>query len=239
MTGPGVVLSSAVVTGASRGIGLAIAGALVARGVRVAMLARSADRLRAERSRLGPLAVDVPVDLTTDASVDHALRTVESSLGLPDAIVSCAGVFPMARIGSAPATQFESTLASNLIGPYRLIHAYVPRLRQRGRGHLVTIGSVADRVAYPENAAYAASKFGTRAVHEVLRAELRGSGVRATLVSPGPVNTPLWDSIDPDARSDLPSRSDMLVPEDVADAVVWVLTRPARVNIDELRLTHQ
>ena len=66
-------------------------------------------------------------------------------------------------------------------------------MRERRRGHIVTIGSIADRVAFAENGAYAASKFGLRALHEVLRAELRGSGVRATLVSPGPVDTTLWD----------------------------------------------
>ena len=101
----------------------------------------------------------------------------------------------------------------------------------------MSVGSVADRVAYPENAAYAASKYGARAVHEVLREELRGTGVRVSLVSPGPVNTAMWNVIDPDGRAGFPKRHQMLSAEEVADAVTWVVTRPVRVNIDELRLT--
>ena len=106
----------------------------------------------------------------------------------------------------------------------------------RGSGHVVTIGSVADRVAYPENVAYAAAKFGVRAVHEVLREELRGSGVRTSLVSPGPVDTAIWDAIDPDNRPGFTPRARMLRPEAVADAVAYVLTRAPETNIDELRL---
>jgi NADP-dependent 3-hydroxy acid dehydrogenase YdfG len=89
----------------------------------------------------------------------------------------------------------------------------------------------------PENAAYAASKFGLRGLHEVLRAELRGSGVRASLVSPGPVDTPLWDPVDPDRRPGFTPRALMLSPEAVADAVIYVLSQPAEVNVDELRLS--
>ncbi len=98
------------------------------------------------------------------------------------------------------------------------------------------MGSVADRRAFPGNAAYAASKFGLRGLHEVLREELRGTGVRATLVSPGPVDTPLWDPLDPDTREGFTPRAAMLGAADVADAILWAVTRPAAVNVDELRL---
>jgi NADP-dependent 3-hydroxy acid dehydrogenase YdfG len=101
----------------------------------------------------------------------------------------------------------------------------------------VNIGSIADRVAFPENGAYAASKFGLRGLHEVLRAELRGSGVRATLVSPGPVDTSLWDEIDPDHRPGFAPRSSMLSADAVAQAVIYVVTQPAEINVDELRLS--
>jgi NADP-dependent 3-hydroxy acid dehydrogenase YdfG len=102
---------------------------------------------------------------------------------------------------------------------------------------VVTIGSIADRVVFPDNGAYAASKFGLRALHEVMRAELRGSGVRATLVSPGPVDTPLWDPIGPDARPGFTPRAAMLAADAVADAILYAVTRPPSVNVDELRLT--
>jgi NADP-dependent 3-hydroxy acid dehydrogenase YdfG len=111
-------------------------------------------------------------------------------------------------------------------------------MKSERAGHVVTIGSIADRSTFAENSAYAASKFGARAMHEVLRAELKGSGVRATLVSPGPVDTRLWDDLDPDNRPGFTPRSEMLSPDAVAQAVEFVLRRPADVNIDELRLSH-
>jgi NADP-dependent 3-hydroxy acid dehydrogenase YdfG len=110
-------------------------------------------------------------------------------------------------------------------------------MRARKRGHIVTIGSIADRVAFPENGAYAASKFGLRALHEVLRAELRGSGVRTTLVSPGPVDTSLWDAIDTETRAGFTPRRQMLSTRAVADAVRYVVSQPDDVNVDELRLS--
>jgi NADP-dependent 3-hydroxy acid dehydrogenase YdfG len=110
-------------------------------------------------------------------------------------------------------------------------------MRTRASGHLVTIGSIADRTAFPGNAAYAASKFGLRALHEVLRAELRGSGVRVSLVSPGPVDTPLWDAVEA-TTSGLTPRTEMLSADDVASAVQFVVAAPATLNVDELRLSH-
>jgi NADP-dependent 3-hydroxy acid dehydrogenase YdfG len=101
----------------------------------------------------------------------------------------------------------------------------------------VTIGSIADRAAFPENGAYAASKFGLRALHEVLLAELRGSGVRATLVSPGPVDTALWDEVNPDQREGFTPRARMLSAAGVAAAVRFAITQPAGMNVDELRLS--
>ncbi|MFN8571886.1 MAG: SDR family oxidoreductase [Gemmatimonadaceae bacterium] len=228
---------SAVVTGASRGIGLAVAQAFVTLGLRVALVARSADALGQRAAALGSGAMAFPCDLTSVSSVELAVSNIRAAFGIPDILVSCAGIFPLASVAQTSGDEFALAMQTNLVGPFRLLHAFAPAMRERGRGHIVTVGSVADRTAYPENAAYAASKFGARAVHEVLREELRGSGVRTTLVSPGPVNTSIWDAIDPDHRPGFPSRSAMLVPQDVSDAVVWAVTRPAHVNVDELRLT--
>jgi NADP-dependent 3-hydroxy acid dehydrogenase YdfG len=109
-------------------------------------------------------------------------------------------------------------------------------LKAAGRGCFITVGSVADHVGFPENAAYAASKYGLRGLHETLVAEYRGSGVRLTLVSPGPTDTALWEPFDPDRRPGVPRRADMLRPADVAAAVLFVATRPPHVLIDWLRL---
>jgi NADP-dependent 3-hydroxy acid dehydrogenase YdfG len=112
-------------------------------------------------------------------------------------------------------------------------------MKKRRTGHVVTIGSVADRTIYTGNAAYSAAKFGVRAMHEVLRAELRGTGVRATLVSPAATDTEIWNTVSVTDPAGKPhSERPLLDPEDVVRAVMFALTQPERVNIDELRLSH-
>lgn len=228
----------AVVTGASRGIGLATARALAGAGARVAMLARHADALAAAARDVGERAVAIPCDVTDRASVTGALAYIANEVDeAPAILVNNAGLFTLARVEDTAPADFHAAVEVNLVAPFLLARAFLPEMRARGRGHIVTVGSVADRHAYPENGAYAASKFGARALHEVMRAELRGTGVRATLVSPGPTDTPMWDPIAPETRPGFSPRSAMLRPEAVAEAILFAVTRAPEVNVDELRLT--
>jgi NADP-dependent 3-hydroxy acid dehydrogenase YdfG len=229
---------TAVVTGASRGIGLAVARRLVGHGMRVAMLARDGDRLRAAAKPLGAMALALPCDVRDAHALSNAIERVRSQLGAaPDVLVNNAGMFKLATVDTVDPQEFAETIETNLIAPFRLVRAFLPEMRERQRGHIVSIGSIADHAAFPENGAYAASKFGLRGLHEVLRAELIGSGVRATLISPGPVNTALWDDVNPDARPGFSPRSAMLAPDAVAAAVMFALTQADDVNIDEMRLS--
>ena len=216
---------------------MCIARALIREGAQVAMLARTRVDLQREASVLGERAVVVPCDLSLRTDVERALDVVAEVMGLPDIVVNNAGAFTLGTVGTLPDDAMERLLALNLVAPFRLTNAWVPLMRARGSGHLVTIGSSADRSTRPENAAYAASKFGIRAMHQVLREELAGSGIRVSLVSPGPVDTSLWDRIAPDTRPGFTPRASMLRADAVADAVLWVVTRPSTVNVDELRLT--
>ncbi len=235
-SGPGLLAGRvAIVTGASRGIGHAIATALVAAGARVAMLARGADALRASAEPLGALAI--PCDVADEASVLAAIERVRRELAAPEIVVNNAGLFSLAPLESQTTAALRATLDINLVAPFILARAVIPTMRAAGRGHIVTIGSIADRATFPENGAYAASKFGARAMHQVMRAELHGTGVRTTLVSPGPVDTPLWDAIGPDDRAGFTPRARMLPASAVAEAVVFALTRDSAVNVDELRLS--
>jgi len=230
--------TTCVVTGASRGIGLAIARALVARGVRVALIARTEGTLREAANTLGSNALAVPCDVArADAVTAVNVRIREAFGGAPDLIVNNAGAFEITPVEAVDPDSFSSTLETNLVAPLRFIHAFLGDMRARGSGHIVTIGSIADREVFPGNAAYAASKHGMRALHEVLRLETRGTGVRATLISPAQVDTPLWDAIDPDDREGFTPRAQMLGPDAVAAAVVYVVTQPNDVNVDELRLS--
>jgi NADP-dependent 3-hydroxy acid dehydrogenase YdfG len=120
--------------------------------------------------------------------------------------------------------------------PFAVAKAFLPAMREAGRGTFITVGSVADHVGFPENAAYAASKYGLRGLHETLVAEYKDTGVRLSLVSPGATDTAVWDPFNPDQRKGFMPRAGMLRPADVADAILFVATRPAHVHIDWLRL---
>lgn len=229
---------SALVTGASRGIGFAIAKTLAAAGAHVHMIARTKADIESAAQNLGENAVAHVCDITDQTSVEQMARKVlDRSGGTLDVLVNSAGVFPLVAVAEMNSADFENTVHTNLVGPFRVLNAFLPAMRERGIGHIVTVGSVADRAILPGNGAYSASKFGQRALHEVLRTELINAGVRSTLISPSATDTPIWDQIDPDNRPGFPSRADMLKAEDVADAVLWALTRKSHVNIDELRLS--
>jgi NAD(P)-dependent dehydrogenase (short-subunit alcohol dehydrogenase family) len=160
---------------------------------------------------------------------------VTDAWGTPDILVNNAGGFLLAPLEQTSPAEFDAQLAANLRAPFLVARAFLPAMRERG-GRLITIGSIADHRAFAENAAYAAAKFGLRGLHEVLREEYRSTPVRCTLLSPGPTDTAVWDPVDPDNRPGFVPRHAMLRPEDVADAILWLATRPAHVDVECLRM---
>jgi NADP-dependent 3-hydroxy acid dehydrogenase YdfG len=230
---------SAIVTGASRGIGAEIARQLAGAGARVALAARNRPRLDKLAAELGASAVPVECDVTDPSSVAAAgARVREAFGGPPDIIVNNAGIFKMAPVESMAPEDFITSVRTIVIGPFLVLHEFLAEMKERKSGHVVTIGSAGDRQIFAGNAAYNAGKFGLRAMHEVLRLELRGTGVRATLISPTSVDTEIWDEHDTEsAASNLPRRKQMLRPDAVSRAVMFALTQPPAVNVDELRLS--
>jgi NADP-dependent 3-hydroxy acid dehydrogenase YdfG len=231
---------TAVVTGASRGIGAGIAEALATKGVRVVLVARTEAKLKERAARIkGSIAVTC--DVTDPKSVERATKRIAGELkGAPDILVNNAGIFRVAIVEDTTPESFIETINTNLVGPFLFVRAFLAEMKTRQRGHIVTIGSVADRTIYTGNAAYSAAKFGLRAIHEVLRAELRGTGVRTSLISPAAADTEIWNSVtvtDPAGKPH--SKRPMLDPDDVVGAVIFALTQPERVNVDELRLSHR
>jgi NAD(P)-dependent dehydrogenase (short-subunit alcohol dehydrogenase family) len=218
----------ALVTGASRGIGAATAEALRAAGARVVRVARALPP--------GDGFLDLAADLTDPAQVDALAERVRGDVGPPDLVVSNAGGFLLRPLAQTTMAEFDAQVAINLRAAFAVARAFLPMLRDAGRGTFITVGSVADHVGFPENAAYAASKYGLRGLHETLLAEFRGTGVRLTLISPGPTDTDIWAPFDPDRRAGFPRRAEMLRPADVADAVLFIATRPPHVLVDWLRL---
>lgn len=220
----------AVVTGASRGIGRVVADRLEEEGAKVAGLARTLE------DRLTETRCDLRCDVTQVDEVRGAVERVVSTFGVPHIVVNNAGAFLLKPLAETTPEEFALQVDVNLFAPFLVLRELLPRLARDGTAHVLTIGSVVDHRPYAGNAAYGASKYGVRGLHEVLAEELRGSGIRSTLVSPGATDTKLWESLGPDERSDVPSRKDMLLPSDVADAVLFALTRPAHVNVEWIRV---
>ncbi len=226
---------TAIVTGASRGIGLAVSRELVREGAWVGMVARTEADVTRVAEEVGGEAI--AGDVSSPAAV-HALTTyVAEVLGMaPDLVVNCAGSFSIAPLAEAEPQALTDMLATNLAGPFLLMRAFLPAMLERRSGHFISIGSVAGRRPMPGNAAYSASKFGLRGIHEVLSEEIRGTGVRATLIEPEATDTPLWNALDPDSSDTLPSRSAMLTAEDVARAVLFAAAQPEGTEIGTLSL---
>jgi NAD(P)-dependent dehydrogenase (short-subunit alcohol dehydrogenase family) len=220
----------AVVTGASRGIGAAVADLLAGEGAQVVRVARSLTS--GSRGNFH----DVPCDLTAPAEVSRLGIRILTQHGAPDIVVSNAGAFLLRPLEDTDPVELQQQLAVNLAAPFHIARAFLPAMREAGKGSFISVGSAADHIGYPENSAYAASKYGLRGLHETLLAEYKGSGVRLTLVSPGPTDTGIWDQADPENRPGFTPRSGMLRSDDVAEAILFVATRPPHVLIDWLRL---
>jgi NADP-dependent 3-hydroxy acid dehydrogenase YdfG len=230
---------TAVVTGASRGIGAAISSALAGKGARVILVGRNESRLKEAAGRLKE-SIPIICDVSDPKSVEKAAKQIKSELGAaPDILVNNAGIFGVSLVEETATDFFVDTINTNLVGPFLFVRAFLSDMKTRRNGHIVTIGSIADRSIFTGNAAYSAAKFGLRAVHEVLRAELRETGVRVSLISPAATDTEIWDTVtvtDPAGKPH--SKRPMLDRNDVVAAVLFALTQPDRVNIDELRLSH-
>jgi len=166
--------------------------------------------------------------------VDH----IRNAFGdAPDLLINNAGIFNPKPLHVLTGEEFEREMKINLIAPFFVLRALLPVWREQHRGHVIMLGSVADRSIFADNGAYSASKFGVRAMHEVLRAETKGTGVRTTLISPGATDTPIWNTVMLSPEGRFPPRDQMLAADAVADAVIWAATRPASVNVDELRIS--
>jgi NADP-dependent 3-hydroxy acid dehydrogenase YdfG len=211
----------AVVTGASRGIGLACARALAEAGASVVRLARSL----ADGTHDG--FHDFACDLTDSRQVVSATTRLLGEWGTPHILVNNAGDFLL--------KPFERP-ASNVKASFLVGEALLPAMVGAGRGSVITIGCSSEHHAYPENAANPASKLGLSGLHEALVAEYRESGLRFTLVSPGPTDTQFWDSAGPDHRPGSRKRAEMLHADDVAEAVLFAATRHSRATIEWLRI---
>ena len=181
-----------MVTGSSRGIGLAIAAAAWARGARVGLIARSADDLEHAAARLGgPIEGKIATaaaDVSSRADLEGALTDIESRIGPIGVLVNNAGIGAYGPFGESDLDSLEHALSVNYLGTVYGTRAVLPAMVERHGGHIVNIASVAGRIATPGESAYSASKFAVVGFTQCIAMELRGSGVGVTMVLPGPVD---------------------------------------------------
>jgi NADP-dependent 3-hydroxy acid dehydrogenase YdfG len=230
---------TAVVTGASSGIGAATARALAKAGFAVTVGARRLDRLEAVAEEIGGTAL--ALDVTDPASVERFVTGVlERSGSLSLLVNNAGGAIGLDRLEVSDDSSWETMFATNVLGVVRVTRALLPALVASGAGHIVNVGSTAGRETYPGGSGYTAAKHGLKALTETLRLELLGRPVRVTEVAPGLVGETEFSLVrfagDAERARAVYRGLTPLTPEDVADAIVWAATRPAHVNIDEIVL---
>jgi NADP-dependent 3-hydroxy acid dehydrogenase YdfG len=229
------VLRTAVVTGASSGIGAATARALAGADFHVWCAARRADRIEPLAEQIAGSAVIC--DVTDPASVAALAEAVGEPLHV--LVNNAGGAFGADPVATADPEQWRAMYDVNVLGTLHVTQALLPALRASGDGLIVNVGSTAGRVAYEGGGGYTAAKHGTQVLTETLRLELNGEPIRISEIAPGMVRTDEFalvrfegDAAKADAvYAGVP---DPLVAEDVADAIAWIATRPSHVNIDEL-----
>jgi NAD(P)-dependent dehydrogenase (short-subunit alcohol dehydrogenase family) len=231
----------AIVTGGSRGIGLATARALIETGIRVAITATSDDTLRTGAAALeqvaGPDAVlPIRVDVRRQDEVERAIDTVIGRFGGLDVLVNNAGIGIFRSVTEMTADEWHRVMETNLTGVFYCCRAALPHLRARGGGWIVNISSLSSTGPFADGSAYCASKAGLNAFTEALMQEVRQDGVRVACVLPGSVRTdfgrrsPAADDPSPGSGSSRASSRDewKLAPEDVAQAVAGLIGYPRR-----------
>ena len=233
---------TAVVTGAASGMGQATARLLAAHGVRVALLARRAERLTELAAKIeadGGQAMAVTADITDQASVDAAVERVHAGYGRVDLVVNSAGVMLPNPVTDGRADEWQRMLDTNVTGALRVIRAFTPDLiavAQDGRtADLVNISSIGAHIAFPNYAVYGATKAALTYLSESLRTELGPRDVRITNIEPGLTSTELGDHID---NAELSGQLDGmfhaligLSADDIADLIAFTTSRPRHVNL--------
>ncbi|MDQ6737196.1 MAG: SDR family NAD(P)-dependent oxidoreductase [Gemmatimonadota bacterium] len=238
--------SVALVTGASSGIGAATARSLAAAGATVTLAARRADRLEelaAEIRASGGKALVQETDVTDRTQATEAVEATVRELGSLDIVINNAGVMLLGQIEGAPMEEWERMVHINLLGLMYTAHAALPHLIEAaGAGRrkvadMINISSVAGRVARSGAGVYNLTKFGVGAFTESLRQEVTRRHVRVGLVEPGAVDTELTTHLRPEVREQSKKRfgdMEILQADDIAEAIVYVVTRPRRMAVNEI-----
>ncbi|MDP8947253.1 MAG: SDR family NAD(P)-dependent oxidoreductase [Actinomycetota bacterium] len=228
----------AVVTGASSGIGEATVRALAAEGATVVAGARRKERLDGLVEEVGRKAIAIECDVTDESQAHNLVQRAVEEYGRIDILVNNAGVMLLSTVGKGLSDQWRQMFEVNVMGLLYATDAAIGHMKEQDSGHLVNISSVAGRkVTRDSSGVYAGTKHAVNAISEGLRQELLENNVRVTIVGPGAVDTELPDHItDEEAREGLRGllKLERLQAEDIADAIVYAVTQPERVSVNEI-----
>ncbi len=229
---------TALITGASSGIGEVTARALVAVGMKVALAARREDRLHALAVELGPAAMTVPMDVTDKNNVSAGVQTVLNDWGQIDVLVNNAGLMPLSFIRNLHTDEWDRMVDVNIKGVLHATAAVLPHMLERKSGHIVNISSLAGRRVFPSGSVYCGTKFFVNAFSDGLRMELSPKdNIRVTIIEPARTKSELTQHItDNDVKEFFGAGSKwrILDAEDIANAIVYAVTQPPHVNVNEI-----
>lgn len=226
----------ALITGASSGIGKSTAIALAQQGIHLALVSRNQAKLAEVVHQVTTYGVDAkayPVDLADVQHVTTAISAIANEIGAIDILVNNAGMGYTGSLAETPLSAWQQVLDLNLTSVLQCTQAILPGMRKQQRGTIINVISIAGHQAFPNWGAYCVSKFGLVALTKTLAAEERPNGIRVVAISPGSVNTPIWDTETVDADFD---RSRMLTPEIVAQTIVYAALLPEQAVIEDLTL---
>ncbi|WP_322763513.1 SDR family oxidoreductase [Staphylococcus epidermidis] len=219
----------AVVTGASSGIGEAIAKKLSQQGASIVLVGRNEQRLNEIAQQLNNPAKVVTADVTVKSNIDDMLKAVIDHFGHIDIVVNSAGQSLSSKITDYNVEQWDTMIDVNIKGTLHVLQATLPYLLKQSSGHIINLASVSGFEPTKTNAVYGATKAAIHAITQSLEKELARTGVKVTSISPGMVDTPMTEGTDFGERKKLEAQN-------IADAVVYALTQPSNVNVNEVTI---
>jgi NADP-dependent 3-hydroxy acid dehydrogenase YdfG len=226
----------AILTGASSGIGKATALAFAKAGINLALVSRSLDKLEAVAEAVRAVGVEAQVyqlDLAQVDIVQAKLKAIAEEFGPIDFLVNNAGIGYTNLLSQTSLADWQQVIDLNLTSVFQCIQGVLPQMRQRHQGTIINVASIAAHHAFPEWGAYAVSKAGIIALSKTLAVEERANGIRVMTISPGAVNTPIWDT--DTVQADF-NREAMLTPELVAQSILHAALLPQQATIEEITI---
>ena len=228
-----------IITGASRGIGAETARALAPLGCKLTLAARSADRLRALAAEIGPAALDVPTDITIGPDVERMVASTTEHFGRIDVLFANAGIYIPGQVAEGDPDAWAELMDVNIDGVLRSVHAVLPHMMAQRSGDILVTSSISGHIDIVWEPIYSMSKHAVQTFVHTLRRQVSSHNIRVGAIAPGMVANELWGIIEEEDIAQRVAEHTSLRCEDVAEAVVFMLSRPEHVTIRDLVMLPQ